>query len=88
MALRLSDPAPNPATRSTTLVLRVPEAQHVTARVFDALGRRVATAFDGSPAAGEETRLSIDTSTLAAGAYVVRFDGETFSETRRFMVVR
>jgi hypothetical protein len=56
--------------------------------VFDALGRRVATVFDGAVAAGEARELVVETASLAPGLYAIRVAGETFSETRRLTVVR
>lgn len=85
---RLSKAVPNPTNGSTALVLRVNEAQPVTARVYDALGRFVTTAYDDTLAAGEEVRVEVDTSNLASGSYVIRLEGETFAETRRFAVVQ
>lgn len=85
---RLSNATPNPAAGSTALVLRVGEAQAVTARVYDARGQLVTTVHNGPLAARKEVRLEINTSRLAAGAYVVRVQGETFVASRRFAVVR
>lgn len=87
-SFRLSNAMPNPAGASTALMLRVDATQAVRGRVFDALGRVVATVYDGTVAVGEEARLEVDTSNLATGTYVVRVEGETFAEARRFAVIR
>lgn len=87
-SFRLSNVAPNPASETVHLSLRVDEAQRVTARVYDAVGRLVSTVHDSTLAAGVDVRLEIDTSEYAAGAYVVRVEGETFAESRRLAVVR
>lgn len=84
----LSAPAPNPASRHARLVLRLGSAQHVRAHVLDALGRRVATLFEGDVAAGEPRVLVLEAGALAPGGYAVRVIGQTFSETRRVVVVR
>lgn len=87
-AFRLTNATPNPAVASTSLTLRVSQAQHVTTRVYDALGRLMTTVHEGALPAGEDRRLTIDTSGLVAGIYVVHVEGETFAETRRISVVQ
>ena len=84
----LSAPRPNPATGRAALTLRLPAAERVTATVVDALGRTVATVFDGEAAAGVDVNLSIDAARLAPGVYVIRVQGATFAESRRLTVVR
>ena len=79
---------PNPATQRATLALSVDAAQHVTAVVVDALGRTVATVFDGPLAAGAIQALTVDAGRLAPGVYVVRVQGETFAQSRRLVVAR
>ena len=87
-ALSLGMPYPNPATSQATLALRTDAAQRVTATVVDALGRTVATVFDGALAAGAEQMLVVSTAGLAPGLYVVRVTGETFAQSRRLVVAR
>ena len=84
----LSVVGPNPFAGSTALALAVPSAQHVRVAVYDALGREVAVLHDGAVAAGEARRLTLDGSALAAGVYVVRSVGETFTEARTVTVTR
>lgn len=59
---------PNPARASTTIRVWLPHNSHVTLKVFDVLGREVATLVDSELNAGEH-RLAIDASAWAAGAY-------------------
>lgn len=87
-AFRLSQPTPNPANDKTELTLHVEETQHVAVRIYDTVGRYVATAYERMLVVGEEAHFTIDTSSLAPGVYGVRVEGETFAETRRFTVVR
>ena len=79
---------PNPAVGRTRLDVRATTAQRVAADVFDALGRRVARAFEGTVPAGAPATVSVDMGALAPGLYVVRVEGETFRETRRVVVTR
>ena len=81
-------PTPNPAATGARLALRVDTAQRVTATVVDALGRTVATVFEGALAAGAEQTLLVPTARLAPGVYVVRVVGDTFVQSRRLVVAR
>ena len=70
--VRLSRPFPNPFTETATVRFSVPEAAPVRLSVYDALGREVAVAFEGTAEAGEHTvTLGGD---LSPGLYLVRFD--------------
>lgn len=81
-------PHPNPVRGLTTLALQVTEPQHVTVEVFDALGRRVQTLYDGALPAGAAETLTLDAFVLPAGVYIVRATGEDFAATRRVTVVK
>jgi hypothetical protein len=85
--VELKPPAPNPAPRRATVWFAVPKATQVHISVYDLLGRRVATAADGRFRAGrhEET---IQTASLAPGAYFVRLRTDQKVQTRRLTVVR
>ena len=76
---------PNPTAGEARLTLAA-SAQAVTVAVFDVLGRRLATAFEGTVSA--ETAVTVPTAALAPGLYVVRVQGETASETRLLTVTR
>ena len=87
-AFALTAVSPNPAAGRASLTLTTTASERVTAEVFDALGRRVTTIYDGQVSAGASTALVVETGALAPGAYVVRVSGETFTESRRLTVVR
>jgi hypothetical protein len=84
----LSSATPNPFRGGTALTLEVAETQHVTVAVYDALGQHVATLHDGALAAGSAHRLTLAAADLAAGVYVVRVTGETFSDARAVTLAR
>ncbi len=79
---------PNPAIGRAALDLRVDAPQTVRATVVDALGRTVATVFEGALSAGQSQTLAVETAGLAPGVYAVRVTGATFTETRRLVVAR
>jgi hypothetical protein len=64
----------------------VPERQDVRLRVYDVLGRQVATLAEGTHKGREETQL--DASGLPSGVYFLRLQADGRVETERFTVVR
>ncbi len=79
---------PNPATGASRVDLAVAEAQTVRVELYDALGRRVAVAFEGPMAPRTSVAVPVGAGSLAAGTYVLRVTGETFQDARRITVVR
>lgn len=85
-AFSLSAASPNPTAALASLALTVEAPERVRATLYDATGREVAVVFDGTVA--ESATLRVDTRALAAGAYVLRVAGETFSAARQISVIR
>lgn len=79
---------PNPSRGSTSISLAVAEQQRIVVEVYDLLGRRVLTAFDGEVEPDRTFDVRIDGRTLSSGTYVVRVQGTRFAETQRLTVVR
>ena len=88
MALKLTAPAPNPVSSTATLSFAVKEKAQATVAVYDMLGRKAATLFEGTPTPGESTRLRLDASTLPSGAYLLRLRAAGRTETQRVTVLR
>ena len=84
----LSATQPNPFSDRTAFSLTVARTQPVEVSVYDALGRRVATLFEGVVAAGEPVALAFERGALPAGAYVIRVSGEEGTLTQPVTVVR
>ncbi|HLT47402.1 MAG TPA: T9SS type A sorting domain-containing protein [Rubricoccaceae bacterium] len=72
----LTEAYPNPFRSSAAFTLSVAEAQHVEVALYDALGRRVQTLFEGAMDAGERRVVAIDARDLPSGLYVYRAVGE------------
>lgn len=79
---------PNPFSSRTALTLRVGEAQAVRVDLFDVLGRRVRTLFEGTVAPGSPVEIRVEAGALPTGLYVVRASGEAFRATRRVTLSR
>jgi len=81
-------PHPHPITSQATLLLSVDHAQFVTVEVFDALGRRVTTLFDGALPAGARQSLIFDAGDVPSGFYLIRARGRSATEVRTVVVHR
>ena len=77
---------PNPSTGATTLSVAVSSSQRVRVDVYDVLGRRVRSVFDGTVPAGARRTLQVEGATLSSGVYLVRVAGDRFAQTRRWVV--
>ncbi|MCX6122592.1 MAG: T9SS type A sorting domain-containing protein [Ignavibacteriales bacterium] len=62
---------PNPFNPTTVISYQLPEASHVAIKVFDMLGREVATLVDGVKSAGQHT-VELNASKLRSGIYFYR----------------
>jgi len=87
-ALKLTAPAPNPVSSTATLSFAVKEQAEATVTVYDMLGRRVTTLYDGTPTPGQQQRVQMDASTLPSGAYLLRLRAAGRTETQRVTVLR
>ncbi len=87
-ALHLSAPAPNPAAERATLSFAVQEGTKAEVTMYDVLGQRVRTLYEGRPPGEEGRRLTVETRDLPSGVYVVRLRAGGQTQTRRLTVVQ
>jgi hypothetical protein len=87
-ALHLSAPAPNPTSGRATLSFAVREGTRAEVVLYDVLGQRVRTLYEGRPPGEEARRLTVETGTLSSGVYVVRLQAGGQTRTGRLTVVR
>ena len=71
-----------------TLSFAVNERTRATVTVYNVLGQRVATLYEGTPTAGERRSLDLDARPLPSGTYLVRLEAGGHTRTRRVTVVR
>lgn len=83
----VAGPQPNPSREGAELEVVVEQAQVIQIFLFDALGRRVQTIYDGFLGAKQPLILRTGED-LSSGTYFLRVNGENFAETRRMIVVR
>lgn len=80
--------APNPLGARATATFAVREAQPVTVSLYDVMGRRVRTLFEGEALPGAKVAVAVDGAGLAAGVYVIVLQGTTVRATHQLTVVR
>ncbi len=84
----LSAAYPNPFETRTQFSLVVPTEQHVEVAAYNVLGQRVRTLFAGRFDAGQKRTFVLDAEALPSGIYLYRARGETFTATRRVLLMR
>jgi len=78
---------PNPFNPTTTIRFSLPQRSHVTLKVFDVLGREVATLVDRELSAGEHA-VVFDAKALSSGVYFYRLQAGNFVEQKKMVVVK
>jgi hypothetical protein len=83
----LSQNFPNPFNPTTQVDFRISKFGFVSLKVFDVLGREVATLADGEHQPGAY-QVSFNAAHLSSGVYVYQLRVGTFVETRRMVLVK
>ena len=78
---------PNPFNPTTTISYSLVQAQNVTIKVYDILGREVATLFKGWQSSGTH-RIQFNASQLASGLYFYRMQTKGYVLTRKMMLIK
>ncbi len=83
----LSQNYPNPFNPSTVISYSVKEAGFVTLKVYDLLGREMASLVNESKDAGTYA-VSFDASKLATGVYMYKLTAGSYSDVKKMLLVR
>jgi hypothetical protein len=83
----VSENYPNPFNPSTTFEVGLPRAAFVTIRVFDILGRNIATIFERELSAGTY-RYEWNAAGNPSGVYFLRVNAGSLSEVRKMVLTR
>jgi hypothetical protein len=81
----LSQNYPNPFNPSTTIEYQIPKQSYVTLRIFDLLGREVATLVNEKREAGSY-RVQFDGAGLSSGVYFYQLRGGEFVQTKKLIL--
>lgn len=84
---QLSQNYPNPFNPSTTIRFSLPRREHVTLRVFDVLGREVATLLDDELSSGEHS-VVFNSKNLSSGVYFYRLTAGQFTQIRKGILMK
>jgi choice-of-anchor B domain-containing protein len=87
IAFGLEQNYPNPFNPTTKIDFRLSAPGFTTLKVFDVLGREVATLVDENLSAGFHFRF-FNASQIASGVYIYRLQSGQFAETRRMLLTR
>ncbi len=78
---------PNPFNPSTTISFSLPQKSFVTVRVYDMLGREVATLANGEYSAGTHS-LVWTADRLASGVYFYRIEAGKYRSTKKMVLMK
>jgi hypothetical protein len=78
---------PNPFNPTTIIMYRLSSRGFVSLKVFDELGREVATLVNETQDAGQK-QIEFNGGRLSSGVYLYRLQTEKFSETKKFILLR
>jgi hypothetical protein len=90
-AFALSQNYPNPFNPSTVISYQLPVNSQVTLKVYDMLGREVATLVNGEMKAGSYSvpfNTSKGTLGLSSGVYVYRLEAGSFISTKKLLLMK
>ncbi|MBK6773612.1 MAG: T9SS type A sorting domain-containing protein [Ignavibacteria bacterium] len=79
---------PNPFNPTTTINFSIPKSSIVSLKVYDALGKEVATLVNEFKNAGNYSADFTATSNLTSGIYFYTLTSENFTSTKKLMLVK
>jgi len=78
---------PNPFNPVTTIQYSIPDRSNVTLKVYDVLGRELATLVNEEKDRGIYS-INFDASALASGMYLYRLQAGSFIETKKMILIK
>lgn len=78
---------PNPFNPSTIIGYSIPKTSNVSLKIYDVLGRNVATLVNKVQEKGSY-RVSFDASQLSAGVYYYRLEAGEFSSIKKMLLIK
>ena len=78
---------PNPFNPATTFRFDLPQSAYVTLTVYDAVGRAVATVVSEQLTAGS-FRYTWEAGNLPSGVYFYRLDAESYTRTKKLVLLK
>jgi hypothetical protein len=78
---------PNPFNPNTTIKYRLPEKSSVTLKVFDVIGKEIATLVNEEKSAGS-FEVEFNAEILTSGVYFYRLQAGSFVETKKMVLIK
>ncbi|MCX6144480.1 MAG: T9SS type A sorting domain-containing protein [Ignavibacteriales bacterium] len=78
---------PNPFNPATAISYQLPSVSFVTLKVYDVLGKEVASLVEGVQSAGNHM-VRFDGSSVRSGVYFCRLQAGSFNETKKLILVK
>lgn len=79
---------PNPFNPSTEIKFSVERSDRATLEVYNLLGQKVATLFDGIAEAGQYYRIRLNAADLASGMYLYRLQSGTRNDLKKMLLLK
>ena len=79
---------PNPFNPTTAIRFSLPTAESVTLKVYNVLGREVATLLSGEQMAAGRQTVTFQAQDLASGVYVYRLEAGSFEQTKQMVLLK
>ncbi len=87
-SIRLYQNYPNPFNPTTQISFTLPQAQQVTLKVYDMLGREVATLVNGEMFTSGLNTLNFNANDLSSGLYIYRLTSGNVATTRKMTLIK
>lgn len=87
-SIKLKQNYPNPFNPTTNISFELPSSQRVTLKVYDMLGREVATLMNNELATGGVNSINFNASNLASGVYLYMLTGQDFSVSKSMTLIK
>ena len=84
---KLEQNYPNPFNPSTSIKFDLPKSGFVTLKVYNSIGKEVATLISESMSAGNH-QVSFDASGLSSGLYFYKLSTDNFNDTKKMLLVK
>jgi hypothetical protein len=87
-AFALNQNYPNPFNPTTTLQFTLGNDGMTSLQVYNMLGQKVATLFNGNAEAGRMYQVTLDASKLTSGVYLYRLESGSFVSTKKLILMK
>ncbi len=87
ISFNLEQNYPNPFNPSTVIKYSIPNADNVTLKIYDVLGKEIYTLVNEYQSAGYY-ELKFDAATLASGIYLYKLKAGNFTSTRKMLLIK